>query len=114
MRNLYSILEAKAMENISTVLLFSFLHFLSNQWKGKPQNMKKPKRALESSVLLSLSLQLFTHFKKPNQKDKSFVSLSVPFLIFPPTKHILKKKKNTLKSASGSREGAMDSGFFSQ
>jgi hypothetical protein len=80
--------------------------------------MKKPTRALESSVLLSLSLQLFTHFKKPNQKDKSFVSLSVPFLIFPPTEHILKnkkkkKKENTLKSTLGSREGAMASGFFS-
>jgi hypothetical protein len=69
--------------------------------------MKKPTRALESYVILSLSLQLFTHFKKPNQKDKSFVSLSVPFLIFPPTKHILKnkkKKENTLKSALGSWE----------
>jgi hypothetical protein len=59
--------------------------------------MKKPTRALESSVLHSLSLQLFTHFKKPNQKDKSFVSLSVPFLIFPPTKHILKNKKKKEK-----------------
>ena len=72
-------------------------HFLGKQWKGKTQNMKKPTSALESSVLLSLSLQLFTHFKKPNQKNKSFVSLYVPFLIFPPTKHILKNKKKKKK-----------------
>jgi hypothetical protein len=51
------------------------------------------------------------HFLQINKSD-------VPFLIFPPTKHILKNKKKkkkeyTLKSALGSWERAIVSGFFS-